>query len=158
MGEVTRQNLQQHAATLDLINAEIAASLARQYDAGASIDNKAAILVGYATAASSFLATRHTQPVLAGLAYACFALAAGFGLWAYAIRLYQDVPDPRQLFTEYLVSPKALALAAIAATRVQAFESNARLHASKAQRWQVSVGSLVVGVVLMLLSMTGAYW
>lgn len=157
MSEVTRENLQSHAETLDLINAEIAASLARQYDAGASIDTKAAILVGYAAAAASFLATRHAQPVLAGLAYACYGLAAAFGLWAYAIRLYRDVPDPRQLFTEYLVSPKAQVLAAIAATRVQAFESNARLHVSKAQRWQISVVSLVAGVVLMLLAMIGAY-
>lgn len=57
--------------------------------------------VGYAAAASSFLATRHAQPVLAALAYAAYGLAAGFGIWAYAVRLYQDVPEPRQLFNGY---------------------------------------------------------
>ena len=80
MSEISPEQLQEHAETVDLVNTEVAASLTRQYDAGASIDTKAAILVGYTAAASSFLATRQAQPVLAGLAYAAYGLAAGFGL------------------------------------------------------------------------------
>jgi hypothetical protein len=158
MSEVPPDQLQHHAETLDLINAEVAASLARQFDSGASIDAKAAILVGYAAVASSFLATRHAQPVLAALAYAAYGMAAGLGLWAYAVRLYQDVPDPRQLFNGYFARPKAQALAALAATRVQAFESNALKHARKARRWWMSIVSLAAGVTLMILALTSAYW
>ncbi len=158
MSEVTPDQLRHQAETLDLINTEVAASLARQADSGTSIDTKAVILVGYAGAASSFLATRHAEAVLAVLAYAAYGMAAGFGIWAYGVRLYQDVPDPRQLFNGYLTSPKPQALAAIAATRVEAFESNARKHARKARRWWMSIASLAVGVTLMLLALTSAYW
>ena len=158
MSEVTPDELEHHAETLDLINTEVAASLARQFDAGASIDTKAAILVGYAAAASSFLATRHAEPVLAALAYVAYGVAAAFGLWAYAVRLYQDVPDPRQLFNRYLARPKVQVLAAVAATRVQAFENNALKQARKARRWWASVASLAIGVVLMILAMTSTYW
>lgn len=156
MDEVTSGQLEQHAATLELISTEVTASLARQSDAGGSIDTKAILLVGYAGAGSSFLATRHAEPVLAALAFAAYGLAAGFGIWAYAVRLYQDVPEPRYLFNAYLVSPKPQALAALTATRVEAFESNARQHVRKARRWWLSMISLVVALALMLLALTGA--
>ncbi len=158
MNDVTSDDLQRHAETLELINTEVTASLARQSDAGSSIDTKAVILIGYAGAASSFLTTRHAAPVLAALAYAAYGMAAGFGIWAYAVRLYQDVPEPRQLFNDYHARPKAQVLAALAATRVEAFESNDRKHSRKARRWRISVVSLIVGVTLMLLALTSAYW
>jgi hypothetical protein len=142
--------------TLELINDEIADSLARQSDAGSKIDTKAVVLVGYAGAASSFLAARHVQPVLAGLAYAAYAAAAGFGIWAYAVRLYRDVPTPRNLFNGYLYRSKAETLAALAATRVGAFEDNAPKHRQKARRWLVSLTCLVAGVILMILAVTSA--
>jgi RsiW-degrading membrane proteinase PrsW (M82 family) len=158
MSEVTPAQLPQHDDTLELINTEVTASLARLSDSGSSIDTKAAILVGYVAVAASFLATRHAQPVLAALAYAAYGLSAVFGIWAYAVRLYQDVPDPRQLFNTYYTQPKAQVLAALAATRAEAYETNARKHAGKARRWWICVLSLVVGVVLMLFALTSAYW
>jgi hypothetical protein len=158
MNDVTPAQLQQHAETLELINNEVITSLSRQSDAGSSIDTKAVILVGYAGAGSAFLATRHAEPVLAALAYAAYGIAAVFGVWAYAVRLYQDVPEPRQLFNDYLARPKAQALAALAATRVEAFESNNRKHVRKARRWWISVVSLIAGGTLMLLALTSAYW
>jgi hypothetical protein len=158
MDEISHDQSLQQVETLELINAEVTASLARQSDAGGSIDTKAVILVGYAAAVASFLATRHAEPVLAMLAYAAYGIAAGFGIWAYAVRFYQDVPEPRQLFNGYLSRPKAEVLAALAATRVEVFESNERKHVRKVRRWQISVVSLVVGVALMLLAMTKAYW
>jgi hypothetical protein len=158
MSEVTPAQLPQHDDTLELINTEVTASLARLSESGSSIDTKAAILVGYAAVAASFLATRHAQPVLAALAYAAYGLTAGFGIWAYAVRLYQDVPDPRQLFNGYHAQPKTQVLAVLAATRVEAFESNARKHASKARRWWLCILSLVVGVILMLFALTSPYW
>lgn len=148
----------QHDETLELINTEVTAGLARLSDSGGSIDTKAAILVGYAGVAAPFLATRHAQPVLAALAYAGFGLTVAFGIWAYAVRLYQDVPDPRQLFDSYYMQPKTQVLAALAATRVEAYESNADKHASKARRWWLCVFSLIVSIMLMILALTSTYW
>jgi hypothetical protein len=158
MSEEAPVQVPQHDDTLELINTEVTASLARLSDSGSSIDTKAAILVGYAGVAASFLATRHSQPVLAALAYAAFGLTVAFGIWAYAVRLYQDVPDPRQLFNDYYLQPKARVLAALAATRAEAYESNADKHASKAKRWWLCVLSLIVGIILMILALTGPYW
>ena len=147
MNDATNQKPELKADTLELINTELTDRLARQAQAGASIDTKAALLVGYVAAAAAFLATRHSQPVLTGLAFAAFAVAAGFGIWAYAVGEYQDVPAPRHLYNSYAGSPKPDALAALAARRVKAFESNAPKHKRKAERWWVSLVALMVGVV-----------
>jgi multidrug transporter EmrE-like cation transporter len=160
MSQMTPEQLENHADALELLNSEITASLARQAGSGQRLDTKAVLLVGYAGAAASFLATRHAQPILAGLAYAAFAACAATGIWAYAVRTYQDVPQPRRLFTDYLPKTKAETLAALAATRVRAFEDNAPKHASKARRWWISLGSLVIGMTLMLFALIGTstYW
>src|SRR5260370_9814981 len=79
MREVTPKEPEPQAETLDLINSEISASLARQSDSGKNIDTEAVVLVGYAVAAAAFLATRHAQPLLAALAYIAYAAAAPFG-------------------------------------------------------------------------------
>ena len=158
MSQMTPEQLENQAAVLELINSEITASLARQAGSGQRLDTKAVLLVGYAGAASSFLATRHAQPVLAGLAYASFGACAATGIWSYAVRLYQDVPEPRRLFNDYLQKSKAQTLAALAATRVQAFDDNVPKHARKARRWWISFVCLVIGMTLMLLALTSPYW
>src|SRR5260370_24086717 len=112
MSEVTPKEPEPQAETLDLINSEISASLARQSDSGKNIDTKAVVLVGYAVAAAAFLATRHAQPVLAALAYIAYAAAGSFRVWGYAIPPYPDVPDPRQPLHAYLEPPQAAARAA----------------------------------------------
>lgn len=144
------------ADTAELINTEISASLTRQVSSGSSIDTKAVVLVGYSAAASSFLAARHTQPALAALAYLGYVAAAGFGIWAYGVRLYRDVPSPRRLFDGYLAKSKPETLAALAATRVEAFESNAVKLGQKARWWLLSLVSLAVGVTAMVLSLISA--
>ena len=107
--------------------------------------------VGYPGAASPFLATRHAQPVLAAFAYAACAAA---GIWSYAVRIYQDLPEPRLLFTDYLQKTKAQTLAA---TRVQAFEdivpSTPGRHAGGGE-----ASRLVIGVRLMVFAPTSPYW
>jgi len=155
---MTPQQLEERAPTLELINAEITASIARQASSGRNLDTKAVLLIGYAGAAASFLATRHAQPVLAAFAYAAFAAAFAAGIWAAAVREYQDVPEPRRLFTEYLARSRAEALAALAASRVGAFESNTRKQARKARGWWLSLGCLAVGMTLMLFALTSPYW
>jgi hypothetical protein len=62
MSEATPAQAPLRDDTLELINTEVTASLARLSDSGTSIDTKAAILVGYAAAAASFLATRRAEP------------------------------------------------------------------------------------------------
>lgn len=157
MTETKAEDLSHHAGTLELINAEVTASLAAQFDSSAKIDTKAAILVGYAGAAASFLATRHAQPVVAALAYVAFGAAAGFGIWAYAVSFYGDVPKPRTLFSRYRARPKAEVLAALAATRVKVVESNAPKLDQKVKRWWVSLGALVVGMTLMVSAIASAH-
>jgi hypothetical protein len=149
MTDMTAKNRELQADTLELINAELTDRLARQTQADAQIDTKAALLVGYVAAASSFLATRHSQPVLTWLALAAFAAAAGFGIAALAVSARHDAPAPRPFYNEYAQRPKAVALAALAARRVNVFESNLPRHKRKAKRWWISLVALMIGVVLM---------
>jgi multidrug transporter EmrE-like cation transporter len=158
MSQMTPEQIETQASTLELINSEITASLARQAGSGQRLDTKTVLLVGYVGAAASLLATRHAQPILAGIAYAAFAACAAAGIWAYAVRIYQDVPEPRRLFTDYLPKTKTQTLAALAATRVQAFEKNVPKHGRKARLWWISLGSLAIGMTLMLLALTSPYW
>jgi len=145
-------------ATLELINAEITASLARQLSSSQRLDNKAILLTGYSGAAASFLATQHPRgAVLSALAWTAYAAAAATGVMAYAVRLYRDVPEPRQLFSEYLHRTRAQTLAALAATRVGAFERNVSTHARKVRLWQASLIFLAVGLILMILALTARY-
>ncbi len=150
MDERKTEDLNRQSETLELINDEVTAKLAAQFDSATKIDTKAAVLVGYAGAAASFLATRHAQPIVAALAYVAFGGAAGFGIWAYAVSFYGDVPKPRTLFTKYRARTKAEALAALAATRVKAIESNTPKLDQKVKRWWISLGALAVGMTLMI--------
>lgn len=150
MTDVMDKGPELQADTLELINSELADLLARQDQASARVDTKAALLVGYAAAAASFLAVRHSQPLLTWLALAAFAIAAGFGIGAFAISTYQELPQPRRLFNGYARRPKTAALAALAARRVGAFESNVPKNRRKAMRWRISLTALMVGVALMV--------
>jgi hypothetical protein len=96
MNEAAPDQLERHAETLELINTEVTASLARQFSSAQSIDTKAITVVGYAGAAAAFLATRHAEAILAAFAYVAYGLSAVFGMWAFALRTYTDVP-PRGL-------------------------------------------------------------
>jgi hypothetical protein len=149
MTDATNQGPELQPDTLELINSELADRLERQAQTSSQIDTKAALLVGYAAAAGTILATHHSQPVLTWLALAALAAAATFGVWAYAVGTYQDVPDPRHLFNVYARGPKSDALAALAARRVRAFESNESRHQRKAARWRISLVALLIGVALM---------
>lgn len=151
-GRMTPEELEGRAETLELINAELTARLDRQADSDAKIDTKAVTLVGYAVVAASFLATRHTQVLLASFAYGFDAIAVGLALWAYALARHRDVPAPRVLFNRYAARSKPAALAALGAERVRAFEANARRHERKSRLWRGSLASLLLGVTLMVVS------
>lgn len=155
---MTPKQLENRTANLELINAEITASLARQAGVGQRLDTKAVLLVGYAGAASAFLATRPAQHVLAVLAYVAYGACAISGILAYAVRFYRDVPEPRRLFTGYMSSSRAHTLAALASTRVEAFEQNVPKHRQKARLWWISVGSLSIGMTLMIFALSTTYW
>lgn len=150
MNDVPNKEPELQADTLELINAELIGRLSRQAEAGARIDTKAALLVGYAAAAAAFLATRHSQPVLTWLAFAAFAVSAGFGIAAYAVSAYTETPTPRHLFNQYARQPKTATLAALAARRVGVYESNIRWAQRKARRWWMSLTALMAGIALML--------
>ena len=149
---MTSEELEGKGETLELINAELTARLGRQADSSARIYTKAIAVAGYVVIAASFLATQHPQPVLAGLAYAAYLVALGLCVFAYAVGPYQDVPDPRRLFNSYAVRPKPATLAALAASRVKAFEANAGRHQRKARLWRASLVALAVGVTMMVVS------
>ena len=75
MSDATNKRPELQADTLELINTELADRLSRQTAARRQVDTKAALLVGYVAAASSFLATRHSQSLLTWLAFAAVAVA-----------------------------------------------------------------------------------
>lgn len=150
---VAIDNLEDHADTLELINTELTGRLARQADSSAKIDNKAIALAGYAFAAATFLATQHPQPLLAGVAFAAYALALALGIGAYAVGSHQEVPNPRVLFNRYAMRTKPETLAALAAERVKAFEANTLTHQRQARLWRLSLVALALGVTLTILSL-----
>jgi len=150
MTDATNSSAAPDVDNLKLINTELADRLARQSTAGTQIDTKAMVLVGYVAAASSFLATQHSELVLAALAYTAYAAAAGFGVWAYAVRSSEDVPDPRTLLNEYADRARIDTLTELAATRVEVFESNQPELDLKAKRWARSLTALFIGIALML--------
>ena len=157
MDEERPEDLDGQGETLELINNEVTAILTAQYDSAARIDTKAAILVGYAGAAASFLATRHSRPVLVALAYVAFGAAVGFGIWAYGVYFFETVPKSRTLFTRYRKRTKAEVLAALAATRVKVIERNASKIDQKVKHWWMILGILAVGMVLMISAIAGAH-
>lgn len=138
--------------TLELINSELSDRLARQADSSAKIDTKATALTGYAIAAASFLATQHPQPVLAGCAYCAYAVAVGLSVAGGSVGRHDDPPAPRPLFNRYAARPRAELLAALGATRVKAFEANARRYDRKARLWYAATAALTAGAVLMIIA------
>ena len=148
MSDVTDNKPELPMNTLELINTELTGRLARQAEARAQIDTKAVVLVGYVAAASSFLAIRHSQPVLTWLALAAFAIAAGFGVAVFAVRKYKEVPIPQSFFDKYSPRPKSAALTALATARVYAFEQNEPKNKHKVW-WRMSLVTLMIGVALM---------
>lgn len=138
--------------TLKLILDELTARVTRQIDGSKSIDTKAGILAGFAATAATFLAPRHVQPVLAGAAYAGYAVAFVFALAALAVTTYKDVPDARVLVNEYALEPKIKALRDLVVERTKALEANADKQAKKARRWWTAAVALGVGVVFSVLA------
>ncbi|QNA75404.1 hypothetical protein C8250_029075 [Streptomyces sp. So13.3] len=144
---MTPDELERQVETLDLINNELAARLARQAESGSKIDTKAVLLVGFAATAAQFLASRHAQAVLAGLAFGAYAVAFGFGVSAFRVAAYKDV-EPRPMFDRYGRRSKAEALVHLASARVKAFEKNADQHECRAKRWWISLAALTLGLIL----------
>ncbi len=146
---MTPEEVLQNTDTLELINNEMAGSHDRQSDALDKIDNKAVLLVGYALGIGAFLATRSAQPELAGLAYAAFAVAAGFSVAAYGIRGYQDI-DPHTLYVDYIGTSKAGTLASLGAMRVKHYDFNNDLLRRKARYWAIGLAMVILGTLLMV--------
>jgi hypothetical protein len=144
--------LERQVDTLELINTELAARLDRLSDGAAKVDNKAVVLVGYVGAAAAFLATRKPEFVLAALAYAAFAVAAGFGIWIFAATLYKDTPDP-PFFASKFDESKANVLARLIITRVDVHEANHKKQTSKVWRWRACLVGWAVGMVLLTASL-----
>jgi hypothetical protein len=138
------------AETLDLVNAEVTASLAQQADASAKLETKALTLVGYVGVLSAFLATRQAQPYVAGAAYIAYAIAA-----VLDIKVFMSGPElrmaasPRDLFKDYLERNKSDTLKVLVAARVKAFDDNQKRLQRKAMLAQMSLIFLVGGVLLM---------
>lgn len=135
--------------TLELINKEVAERLARLAASGSQLDTKAALVGGVAATATQFLATRaNAHELLATISYCAFALAFTSAVAAYAVVRHYDVPDPRDLATNFAHRSKPETLATLIATRVSAFETNHRRHRRKVFLWWVSVGLLAAGLAL----------
>jgi hypothetical protein len=134
---------------LERIYTEIAAAYDRLSDALVSIDAKTVLVVGYALAASAFLATQHVQKALEILAYVSFGLAVLFAIFAYAVRNYQEL-EPRIIFNDYYDKKNAQLLRELSATRVRHYEHNKNLLHAKVRHWWRSLTMLILGTVLMI--------
>lgn len=147
---VTVPNLDDRHETLELMNVEITASLARQATSGSQVDTKAAFVAGFAATAAQFLAGRKDPSPDLSLtieAYIAYALAFAAAVSAYAVSRYRYVPEPRGLVRECLNLGKTETLARLIATRVDAFEVNRVRHRRKVAAWWLSVIALAVGLI-----------
>jgi hypothetical protein len=144
---MTPAELEAQESTLELLNNEAAARLARQSDSLAKIDTKAIFLIGFAATAAQFLATHKHHDVLAYGAFAAYAVALLAGVQTFRVAEYKDLP-PRPLVVNYVRLPKSRALIRLASSRVSLFEENQRRHEQKARYWTASLWSLVVGLGL----------
>lgn len=147
---MTPEELEHREDTLSLINTEIASRLDRQSDSLAKIDSKAGLVVGYAFAAASFLATRHAQPILAAFAYVGLGAAAATGVTALAVWNFQDT-EPAALLAHANSSPAAI-FAALISRRVMIYRINNAKQRRKARQWWLCLGAAVAGTVLMVLA------
>ncbi|MGH3408368.1 MAG: hypothetical protein ACRDRJ_38630 [Streptosporangiaceae bacterium] len=143
------EDLEGQIETLTFLNNQISGRMDRQSESLDRIDTKAALVIGYAGAAVTFLATRHPQPTLAGLAYVGYGIAAAFGLAALFVRSYRYL-DPRALLDEHAGSAMAVALAEVAATSVIMFETNDRQQGRKVRHWKLSVVALLAATALLV--------
>ncbi|WP_246144437.1 hypothetical protein [Actinacidiphila oryziradicis] len=119
--KMTPQELQDQEQTLELINSELAARLARQSESGAKVDTKAFFLVGFAATAAQFLASRNFESFTGAAAFAAYAVAIGFGILVFNLAEYEDI-KPRETLDTYARSTKGATLGALAGTRVGIFE------------------------------------
>jgi hypothetical protein len=137
-----------YAETLELINAELAERQARQAASAASIETRSVLLLGFVAVAAQFLATRHGQPVLQRTAFAAYAVSAGAGVAALAVRSAGTGPAADTLVEDYAHEPRDQALGRLAAARVAALRENSTRHRRRARWWWVAVAALAVATVL----------
>ncbi|MFE5143941.1 hypothetical protein ACFRDV_41050 [Streptomyces fagopyri] len=149
---MTPQELQDQEKTLELINSELAARLARQAESGAKVDTKAVFLVGFAATGAQFLAARSFETFTGAAAFTAYAVAIGFGISVFNLAAYEDL-KPRETLDTYARSTKGATLGALAGTRVGFFEKNDALHRRKTKRWTVSLGAVVAGIFLSSVSL-----
>ncbi|WP_228049481.1 hypothetical protein [Streptomyces justiciae] len=149
---MTPQELQQQEQTLELINSELAARLARQAESGAKVDTKAIFLVGFAATAAQFLASRSYEPFTGAAAFLAYAVAIGFGIAIFNLAEYEDL-KPRETLDTYARSTKGATLGALAGTRVGFFEKNEAVHQRKTKRWTVALAAVGAGICLSTVSL-----
>ena len=149
---MTPQELHDQEETLELINSELAARLARQWQSGAKVDTKAIFLVGFAATAAQFLASRNFEPFTGAAAFLAYGAAIGFGIAIFNLAEYEDL-KPRETLDTYARSTKGATLGALAGTRVGFFEKNAAVHQRKTKRWTVALAAVAAGIFLSTVSL-----
>lgn len=156
---MTPQELRERESNLELINSEIASRMARQSEAGVKVDTKAVFIVGFAATAAQFLAVRSFEPYTGTAAFVAYAVAIGVGISIFSLANYEDI-DPRGVLDVHGREEKSATLMALAATRVNMFEKNSKVHGRKTKRWAVSLAAITVGICLSTVSIvlhTGAH-
>lgn len=143
----TDDQLERQVNTLELINDELENRLARQFESDSKVDTKAGVLAGFSATAAQFLATQHTQPIIAGLAFVGYAVAFAFGTWSLAVSAWRSVPEPRHLVDVYVTKSRAHTLAALVSTKVQACEANVVRRNRKVRHWRVGLAAFTLGFV-----------
>ncbi|MER6349760.1 hypothetical protein ACWC10_25310 [Streptomyces sp. NPDC001595] len=144
---MTPAELEAQESTLELLNNETAARLARQVDSLAKIDSKAVFLIGFAATAAQFLATHKHHTALAYCAFAAYAASLLAGVQTFRVAAHKDL-EPRPMIVTHVRSPKSRVLIELAASRASIFEENKKRHDQKVRYWTISLWSLAGGLVL----------
>ncbi len=87
---MTPREFQDQEQTLELINSELAARLARQAESGAKVDTKAIFLVGFAATAAQSPASRNFEPFTGAAAFTAYAVAIGYGISIFNLAECED--------------------------------------------------------------------
>ena len=150
--------------SLELINDEFDKRINQQAAAGAAIDSKATLVVGFTVVAIQISLGLDRAEPWSALAFAAFAIAFVFGLAAIALRKYRTVPRPAAVVAYYQTSagvngPENLRehlLSKLVGTKVDAIRWNGERDRWKVKAWWVAVVAFGLAVVLSAVSVLEA--
>jgi hypothetical protein len=148
---------------LELINNEFNNRIQQQATAGAAIDTKTTLIVGFTVVATQILLTQNRAEPWSGLAFGFFGVAFIAGVLVVRLRKYKTVPNPSEIMDYFNANsangPANLrehVLAKLVGTKVGAIAKNGNIDRRKAYGWWAMVVAFFIAVVLSIVSVVEA--